>query len=93
MCGSADLQDAAGDVGGDLGVRRVFVFALRPQVVLQTRLPQSHQRRAVLIHRARLSDRRGDASDADLHHRLVVVVSHVILGPALREGVIIYLTI
>lgn len=78
----ADLQDAAGDVRGDLGVRRVLVFALRLQVVLQTRLPEGHERGAMPLHRARLSDRRGDASDADLHHCLVIVISHVILKPA-----------
>lgn len=82
MCTCADLQDAAGDVGGDLGMRRVLVFALRLQVVFQTRLPQSHERRAMPLHRACLSDRRGDASDADLHHCLVIVICHIILQPA-----------
>lgn len=77
----ADLQDAAGDVRGDLGVWRILVFALRLKIVLQTRLPQSHERRAMPLHRARLPDRRGDARDADLHHRLVIVISHVILQP------------
>lgn len=75
----ADLQNAAGDVRGDLGVRRVLVFALRLQVVLQTRLPQGHERSTVSLHWARLPDRRGDARDADLHHRLVIIINHVIL--------------
>lgn len=82
----ADLQDAAGDVWGDLGVRRVLVFALRLQVVLQTRLPKGHEQWAVTLHRTRLPYRRGDASDADLHHRLVVVISHVILHADSSNG-------
>ena len=37
------LQDAAGDVGGYLGVGRVFVaLSLRRQPVLQAGLPESH---------------------------------------------------
>ena len=76
---TADLQDAAGDVRGDLGVGRVIILALRLQVVLQTRLPQRHQRRPVTLDGVRLSDRRGDARDSNLNHRLVIVVSQVVL--------------
>lgn len=52
---------------------------LRGEVVLQTRLPEAHQRRAVPLDGARLPDGRGDAGDADLHHRLVIVVGQVVL--------------
>lgn len=74
------LQDAAGDVRGDFGVRRVLSAAgLRGEPVLQARLPQAHQRPAVATDGARLPDGCGDACDTDLHHRLVVVIGQVVL--------------
>ena len=80
VCVCEYLQDTAGDVRGYLGVRGVLcVFSLRGEVVLQTRLPQPHQRLAVPLDGARLPYRRGDARDADLHHRLVVVIGQIVL--------------
>lgn len=55
------------------------VFPLRGQVVLQTRLPQTHERRAVSLDGAGLSDGCGDACDADLYHSLVIVVGQIVL--------------
>ena len=43
LCVWEHLQDAAGDVGGYLGVGRVFMaLSLRSQPVLQAGLPESH---------------------------------------------------
>lgn len=79
-CVRAYLQDTAGDVGGYLSMRRVLcVFTLRGEIMLQTRLPQPHQRRAVLLDGARLPNGRGDARYANLHHSLVIVIGQVVL--------------
>lgn len=83
MCARARvyLQDTAGDVRGYLGMRRVLrVFTLRGEVMFQTRLPQPHQRRAVLLDGARLPYGRCDARYANLHHSLVVVVGQIVLS-------------
>lgn len=55
------------------------VFPLRGQVVLQTRLPQTHERRAVPLDGAGLSDGCGDSCDADLYHSLIIVVGQIVL--------------
>ena len=75
------LQDTAGDVGGYLGMWCVLcVFTLRREVMFQTRLPQPHQRRAVLLDGARLPYCRGDARYANLHHSLVIVIGQIVLS-------------
>lgn len=62
-------------------MRRVLcVFSLRGEVMLQTRLPQSHQSGAVSLHGARLPDGCRDARYANLHHSLVIVVGQVVLS-------------
>lgn len=77
----AYLQDTAGDVRGYLGMRRVLcVLTLWGEVMFQTRLPEPHQRRAVLLDGARLPYGRGDASYANLHHSLVVVIGQIVLS-------------
>lgn len=58
---------------------RVFIPALGLEVVLQTRLPQRHQCRPVALDGVRLSDGRGNASNANLHHRLIIVVGQIVL--------------
>lgn len=79
-CVRAYLQDTAGDVGGYLSMRRVLcVFTLRGEIMLQTRLPQPNQGRAVLLDGARLPNGRGDARYANLHHSLVIVIGQVVL--------------
>lgn len=74
------LQDAAHDVRCNFGMWGIFIFPRGLQVVLQTRLPESHQGFPVLFDGRGFPDGRGDPGDADLHHSLVVVVSLVILG-------------
>jgi len=87
VCVCVYLQDTAGDVRGDLGVRCVLcVFTLRGEVVFETRLPQPHQRRAVALDGARLPDGRGDARYANLHHRLVVVIGQIVLSAGRWEA-------
>lgn len=73
------LQDAAHDIRCNFRMRRVLVFARRLQIVLQTRLPESHQGLPMLLYGLRLPDGSGDASDADFHNGLVVVISLVVL--------------
>lgn len=80
------LQDTAGDVRGYLGVRRVLcVFTLRGEVMLQARLPQPHQSRAVSLNGASLPDGCGDACDANLHHSLVVVIGQIVLSASRQQ--------
>ena len=75
------MLTAAGDVRGYLGVWSVLgALSLWGEVVFQTGLPQRHQRCAVSLDGARLPYRRGDARDADLHHRLVIVVGQIVLS-------------
>lgn len=92
VCVCVYLQDTAGDVGGYLGVRCVLrVFTLRGEVMFQTGLPQPHQSHAVSLDGAGLSNGRGDACDADLHHGLVIVIGQIILtvtGCTWKESVI-----
>lgn len=47
--------------------------------MLQARLPESHEGFPVLLDGFGLPDGSGDASDADFHHSLVVVVGLVVL--------------
>lgn len=62
-------------------MRRVLcALALRGEVMFQTRLPEPHQRRAVLLDGARLPYGRGDARYANLHHSLVIVIGQVVLS-------------
>lgn len=81
LCVCVYLQDTAGDVGGNLSVRCVLcVFTLRGEVMFQTRLPQAHQRRAVLLDGARLPYGRGNARYANLHHSLVIIIGQIVLS-------------
>lgn len=85
VCVCLYLQDTAGDVRGYLSMRRVLcVLTLWGEVMFQTRLPEPHQRRAVLLDGARLPDGRGDARYANLHHSLVVVVGQIVLSAGRR---------
>lgn len=73
------LQDTAHDIRCYFGVWRVLIFSGRLQVVLQARLPESHEGFPVLLDGLGLPDGSGDTSDADFHHSLVVVVGLVVL--------------
>jgi len=79
LSAQSHLQDTAHDIGCNFCMWRVLIFSGRLQVVLQTRFPQSHEGSAVLFDGGRLPDGSGDASDADLHHGLVVVIGLVVL--------------
>lgn len=73
------LQDAAHDIRCNFRMRRVLVFARRLQIVLQTRLPESHQGLPMLLYGLCLPDGGGDAGDADFHNGLVIVIGLVVL--------------